>query len=199
MDETYKVAITRLGDRIRVGGMAELVGYNTTLREPAPGDSRAFVVNDLFPTGGDLGSDLLDRAAADDAGRPADHRPTPYTNSTSTPVTARWAGRWLRLRPRARRYHFRADAGDRARRSDYQPLRHSAARKSSFNRKEHAFDEHRQTEQAPQGHRTLLASHQRRRLALQLWSDPADACGRVGGRAISRHRPSRCSTTSKPC
>ena len=31
-DETYKVAITRLGDRIRAGGTAELSGYNTTLR-----------------------------------------------------------------------------------------------------------------------------------------------------------------------
>ena len=28
MDETYKVAITRLGDRIRVGGMAEIAGYD---------------------------------------------------------------------------------------------------------------------------------------------------------------------------
>ena len=38
MDETYKVAITRLGDRIRVGGMAELAGYNTDLaRSPRAG------------------------------------------------------------------------------------------------------------------------------------------------------------------
>ena len=28
MDETYKVAITRLGDRIRVGGTAELAGFS---------------------------------------------------------------------------------------------------------------------------------------------------------------------------
>ena len=28
MDETYKIAITRLGDRIRVGGMAEIAGFN---------------------------------------------------------------------------------------------------------------------------------------------------------------------------
>ena len=27
MDETYKVAMTRLGDRIRVGGTAEMAGY----------------------------------------------------------------------------------------------------------------------------------------------------------------------------
>ena len=31
-DETYKVAITRLGERIRVGGTAELTGYDTRLR-----------------------------------------------------------------------------------------------------------------------------------------------------------------------
>jgi D-amino-acid dehydrogenase len=52
MDETYKIAITRLGDRIRVGGMAELSGYSRDLST-----SRRLTlersVNDLFP-GGDL-------------------------------------------------------------------------------------------------------------------------------------------------
>ena len=33
MDETYKIAITRLGDRIRVGGMAEISGYDNCLPE----------------------------------------------------------------------------------------------------------------------------------------------------------------------
>jgi D-amino-acid dehydrogenase len=33
MDETHKVAVTRLGDRIRVGGTAELAGYSLALRE----------------------------------------------------------------------------------------------------------------------------------------------------------------------
>ena len=33
MDETHKVAVTRLGDRIRVGGTAELAGYSLKLRE----------------------------------------------------------------------------------------------------------------------------------------------------------------------
>jgi hypothetical protein len=33
MDETYKIAITRLGDRIRVGGTAEIAGYNLDLRK----------------------------------------------------------------------------------------------------------------------------------------------------------------------
>ena len=53
MDETYKVAITRLGDRIRVGGTAELAGYSQTLRA----SRRATLeksVTDLFPRGGDV-------------------------------------------------------------------------------------------------------------------------------------------------
>jgi D-amino-acid dehydrogenase len=53
MDETHKVAITRLGDRIRVGGMAELDGYNTTLR-PSRRATLEHVVTDLFPKGGDV-------------------------------------------------------------------------------------------------------------------------------------------------
>ena len=53
MDETYKVAVTRLGDRIRVGGMAELVGYNTAL-DPRRGATLDHVVSDLFPRGGDV-------------------------------------------------------------------------------------------------------------------------------------------------
>jgi D-amino-acid dehydrogenase len=32
LDESYKIAITRLGDRIRVGGMAEISGYTNDLR-----------------------------------------------------------------------------------------------------------------------------------------------------------------------
>ena len=53
MDETFKVAITRLGDRIRVGGTAELAGFSNTLREPR---RRTLVhsVTDLFPHGGDV-------------------------------------------------------------------------------------------------------------------------------------------------
>jgi D-amino-acid dehydrogenase len=31
MDETHKIAITRLGDRIRVGGMAEIAGFSRSL------------------------------------------------------------------------------------------------------------------------------------------------------------------------
>jgi D-amino-acid dehydrogenase len=53
MDETFKVAITRLGDRIRVGGTAELAGFSTRLREARRG-TLVHSVTDLFPGGGDL-------------------------------------------------------------------------------------------------------------------------------------------------
>jgi D-amino-acid dehydrogenase len=53
MDETHKVAVTRLGDRIRVGGTAELAGYSLELRE-ARRKTLAHVVTDLFPDGGDV-------------------------------------------------------------------------------------------------------------------------------------------------
>jgi D-amino-acid dehydrogenase len=53
MDETHKVAVTRLGDRIRVGGTAELAGYSNALREPRR-ETLEHVVTDLFPKGGDI-------------------------------------------------------------------------------------------------------------------------------------------------
>jgi D-amino-acid dehydrogenase len=53
MDETHKVAVTRLGSRIRVGGTAELAGYSLKLRE-ARRATLEHVVRDLFPGGGDL-------------------------------------------------------------------------------------------------------------------------------------------------
>ncbi|TPE50960.1 D-amino acid dehydrogenase [Amaricoccus solimangrovi] len=52
MDEKHKVAITRLGDRIRVGGMAELDGYSTELH-PNRRATLEHVVSDLYPAGGD--------------------------------------------------------------------------------------------------------------------------------------------------
>jgi D-amino-acid dehydrogenase len=53
MDESYKVAITRLGDRIRVGGTAEVGDYHPVPHAPRrmPLDKS---VTDLFPTAGDL-------------------------------------------------------------------------------------------------------------------------------------------------
>ncbi|MEP6502244.1 MAG: D-amino acid dehydrogenase [Betaproteobacteria bacterium] len=53
MDETHKVAVTRLGDRIRVGGTAQLSGFDLSLSE-ARRRTLEFVVGDLFPRGGDV-------------------------------------------------------------------------------------------------------------------------------------------------
>ena len=53
MDESYKVAITRLGDRIRVGGMAEISGYNNVLPEQRR-NTLEHSVGSLFPGAGDL-------------------------------------------------------------------------------------------------------------------------------------------------
>lgn len=52
LDETYKVAITRLGDRIRVGGMAELSGYEIKLN-PERRETLELVADLLFPNSGD--------------------------------------------------------------------------------------------------------------------------------------------------
>lgn len=51
LDETYKIAITRFDQRIRVGGMAEIVGFNTELAK-ARRDTLEMVVTDLFPGAG---------------------------------------------------------------------------------------------------------------------------------------------------
>lgn len=55
MDETYKTAITRLGETIRVGGTAEITGYDLSLR-----DNRRVAlehsVSGLFPGSGAAGA-----------------------------------------------------------------------------------------------------------------------------------------------
>jgi D-amino-acid dehydrogenase len=53
MDETHKVAITRLGSRIRVGGTAELAGFDLRLHA-ARRATLEHVVTDLFPRAGDV-------------------------------------------------------------------------------------------------------------------------------------------------
>ncbi len=53
MDETYKVAITRFDQRIRVGGMAELAGFDLSLN-PRRRETLEMVVGDLFPAGGNI-------------------------------------------------------------------------------------------------------------------------------------------------
>lgn len=52
MDEAYKVAITRLGDRIRVGGTAEIAGFNLDLPK-ARQETLTLSVEDLFGGAGD--------------------------------------------------------------------------------------------------------------------------------------------------
>ena len=53
LDETYKVAVTRFDNRIRVGGMAEIVGFNNKLL-PARRETLEMVVRDLYPEGGHI-------------------------------------------------------------------------------------------------------------------------------------------------
>jgi len=53
MDETYKIGITRFDNRIRVAGMAELVGFNTQLKAKRKA-TLEMVLNDLFPGAGDV-------------------------------------------------------------------------------------------------------------------------------------------------
>ncbi|MBE7928218.1 D-amino acid dehydrogenase [Pseudomonas saudiphocaensis] len=52
LDETYKVAITRFDNRIRVGGMAEIAGHDLSL-DPRRRETLEMVVGDLYPQGGD--------------------------------------------------------------------------------------------------------------------------------------------------
>ncbi len=53
LDESYKVAVTRFQDRIRVGGMAEVAGFDLSL-DPRRRATLEKVVGDLYPHGGDL-------------------------------------------------------------------------------------------------------------------------------------------------
>ncbi len=53
MDETYKVAMTRFDDRIRVAGTAELAGFDPSLPQKRK-NTIEMVVRDLFPRCGDF-------------------------------------------------------------------------------------------------------------------------------------------------
>ena len=114
MDETYKVAVTRLGDRIRVGGTAEIAGYNLRLRD----GRRA--------TRSITSSPISSRAAATSAEaefwtglRPMTPDGTPIIGPTRYPQSlAHHRPRHARLdhggrlRPRDGRPDLRAQAGD---------------------------------------------------------------------------------------
>lgn len=51
LDETFKVAVTRFDRRIRVGGMAEIVDFDTALN-PKRRETLEMVVRDLYPDAG---------------------------------------------------------------------------------------------------------------------------------------------------
>lgn len=53
LDETYKIAVTRFDQRIRVGGMAEVVGFNLNILKKRC-EILKMVVQDLYQGGGDI-------------------------------------------------------------------------------------------------------------------------------------------------
>ncbi len=94
MDETHKVAITRLGDRIRVGGTAELAGYSTRCASARRG-TLEHVVSDLYPDGGDVArAEFWCGLRPMTPDGPPIIGPTSYPTFGSTPATARSAGPW---------------------------------------------------------------------------------------------------------
>lgn len=76
LDETYKVAITRFDDRIRVGGMAEICGFDLNL-DPRRRATLEMITGDLYPRGGDLA-----RASFWTGLRPATPDGTPIVGAT---------------------------------------------------------------------------------------------------------------------
>ena len=78
LDETYKVAVTRFDNRIRVGGMAEVGGFDMRLN-PKRRATLERVVTDLFP-GGDLS-----QATFWSGLRPMTPDSTPIVGSTPQP------------------------------------------------------------------------------------------------------------------
>jgi D-amino-acid dehydrogenase len=78
LDETYKIALTRLDDRIRVGGMAELSGFDLALN-PTRRATLEMVTRDLFPGGN------LERASFWTGLRPMTPDGTPIIGPTRYP------------------------------------------------------------------------------------------------------------------
>ncbi|MFT4247390.1 MAG: D-amino acid dehydrogenase [Pseudomonas sp.] len=77
LDESYKIAVTRFDERIRVGGMAEVAGFDLSLN-PKRRATLEMVVNDLYPGGGDLA-----RAEFWTGLRPATPDGTPVVGATA--------------------------------------------------------------------------------------------------------------------
>lgn len=82
LDETYKIAITRFDDRIRVGGMAELCGYNTDLLISRRA-TLEMVFNNLYPDAGNAAE-----ASFWTGLRPVTPDSTPIIGNT--PITNLW-------------------------------------------------------------------------------------------------------------
>ncbi|WP_379654865.1 D-amino acid dehydrogenase [Pseudoxanthomonas sp. UC19_8] len=76
LDESYKVAVTRFDARIRVGGMAEVAGYDHVLN-PQRRETLELVVRDLYPQGG-----ALEQAQFWTGLRPATPDGTPVVGAT---------------------------------------------------------------------------------------------------------------------
>ena len=94
-DEAFKIVISRLGNRLRAAGTAELTGYDTTVN-PARCAAIADRVRDLFPAlGGVSAVDNWSRPAAGDAQQCAGHR----QDQAEEPV------------PEYRTWHARLDLG----------------------------------------------------------------------------------------
>ena len=113
LDETYKIAITRFDDRIRVGGMAEIVGYDKTPQAGAPRDARNVRERPVPRRRRHVEGFVLDRSAPDDAGRHADRRP--HAGAEPVPEHGPRHARLddvVRFRPVARRPDVGQAAGD---------------------------------------------------------------------------------------
>lgn len=80
LDETYKVAITRFDNRIRVGGMAEIASFDLS-PNPRRRETLEMIVNDLYPPGRRFDSShFLDRPAPDHTRRHTDCQRHPVQN-----------------------------------------------------------------------------------------------------------------------
>ncbi|WP_447791958.1 D-amino acid dehydrogenase [Pseudomonas farris] len=76
LDEEYKVALTRFDKRIRVGGMAEVSGFDLSLN-PLRRETLEMIVDDLYPDGG-----YLSQASFWTGLRPATPDGTPIVGAT---------------------------------------------------------------------------------------------------------------------
>lgn len=76
LDEEYKVALTRFDRRIRVGGMAEVSGFDLTLNSMRR-KTLEMIVDDLYPMGG-----YLDQSSFWTGLRPATPDGTPIVGET---------------------------------------------------------------------------------------------------------------------